>query len=806
MVFKQGVGIQVFMKLKFTRKIVSARLQSVPEWNRIFCALCIMKYLFIFGDEYIHQYKMKKTITVLLILLCFCLQAQQVSFDDYRPLECEGTIPADFFFRHTDLLVQAQKPAPGGVKQREDKTREAFWVSSNFYLRELLSSGKVLFGDPVSRYVNNVADTLLKDFPELRKELRFYVTRSYVVNAFSTDHGIIFVNLGLIAQLENEAQLAYALAHEIVHYVKKHNMELFLEADKINRNSRVLNKMDYEDKLFAMNYRSKEAETEADREGLQTYFVNSDYSLSGMTKLFDVLLYSYLPFDEVDFDKSMFEMSFFTFPDDYMLDSTSAIDADKYFTDDSGDHPSLQKRVAEAEQLLASIDKSGRKDFCLPHQTFVEIRNIARFECLRLRILSGDYYYAVYDAFLLKREFPESRYLNFAVTAVLYNLTKYRNAQESVELQSFRKIQGAAQKVYYFFYKLSRKELNTLALGYAWRIYQKYPTDQYLKLVCNDLASDLVKIHELDSRYFYSKPRQEPAQITAEDPQTNADTTQSKYDKIKRQKQNRKSPAGDEYFLRYAFVDLMNDANFVDMLKQYEEEFKAEQENSAKYPVLNPFGQIQPRTRMKKCKNNCIERIVLADPYYLQFDSRKQDEVYYNDTEKKNVRLNQIVLSNAARINLTVTLIDPGQINASDVTQLNHLALMNDYIRERFNNSEVTLVPYETNRMNDVMLHYNTPYLGWMGVLSARISKASALYGYIWLTIIPYTMPYGIYKLAAPRYYSYYYNVLFDTRNGKAISWQASRSEGQFRTDILNQKIYDSFYQIKRLPGNVQEK
>ena len=51
-----------------------------------------------------------------------------------------------------------------------------------------------------------------EDNQSLLDEVRIYVTKSPYVNAFSTDQGVIMINIGLIAQLENEAQLAYAVA------------------------------------------------------------------------------------------------------------------------------------------------------------------------------------------------------------------------------------------------------------------------------------------------------------------------------------------------------------------------------------------------------------------------------------------------------------------------------------------------------------------------------------------------------------------------------------------------------------------
>jgi beta-barrel assembly-enhancing protease len=99
----------------------------------------------------------------------------------------------------------------------------------------MLRSGYVLFNDPLSEYVSAVADNLLKEDANLRKKLNFYVLRSSDVNAFATDQGAVLVTTGLLSQIENEAQLAFVLAHEITHFQRKHTLNLFMEVDRIDR-------------------------------------------------------------------------------------------------------------------------------------------------------------------------------------------------------------------------------------------------------------------------------------------------------------------------------------------------------------------------------------------------------------------------------------------------------------------------------------------------------------------------------------------------------------------------------------------
>ena len=82
-----------------------------------------------------------------------------------------------------------------------------------------------LVDDPrLQRYVNDVgfwvaAQSKRKDLP-----WRFGVIQSNGINAFAAPGGYVVVTLGLYQLLENEAQLAGVLAHEIAHVVRKHHL------------------------------------------------------------------------------------------------------------------------------------------------------------------------------------------------------------------------------------------------------------------------------------------------------------------------------------------------------------------------------------------------------------------------------------------------------------------------------------------------------------------------------------------------------------------------------------------------------
>ncbi len=76
--------------------------------------------------------------------------------------------------------------------------------------------------DPkVVRYVNLVGSAVARHASR-PLPYRFGVLKSDIVGAFALPGGYIFITQGAVAQMDNEAQLAGALGHEIVHTADRH--------------------------------------------------------------------------------------------------------------------------------------------------------------------------------------------------------------------------------------------------------------------------------------------------------------------------------------------------------------------------------------------------------------------------------------------------------------------------------------------------------------------------------------------------------------------------------------------------------
>ena len=242
-----------------------------------------------------------------LFLLCLCLSAaHSQNWDSYEPLASKGPIPKDFTEAYTNKYERERERISNDKGHKARKTEDNFYRRSEFFINDYLVSGNVVFGDTISRYCEEILDELLKDKPSLRQKLRVYTAKSPNVNAFATASGIILINTGLLAEVENEAQLASILAHEIIHFEENHVLSQYVEEERIRNGEDLYRGSDYSDKLTALSTYSKAQELEADKEGYNRYFKNSGYSQQAPLFVMDVLQYSYLPFDELRFEPSVF--------------------------------------------------------------------------------------------------------------------------------------------------------------------------------------------------------------------------------------------------------------------------------------------------------------------------------------------------------------------------------------------------------------------------------------------------------------------------------------------------------------------
>jgi len=174
-----------------------------------------------------------------------------------------------------------------GKTSIEEETRIGRQVSG-----DLLGVAPLVKDDTLQKYVNTVGRWVAAQSNRPELNWHFGVIESDDINAFSAPGGYVFLTKGLYKRLNNEAELAGVLAHEVAHVSKKHHLELLKKTQMISALTQTVGKeMKGSDQAVQnmigngaeMMARGldKEAEFEADRIGA-VYAARSGYDAWGL--------------------------------------------------------------------------------------------------------------------------------------------------------------------------------------------------------------------------------------------------------------------------------------------------------------------------------------------------------------------------------------------------------------------------------------------------------------------------------------------------------------------------------------------
>ncbi|MBE0641698.1 MAG: M48 family metallopeptidase, partial [Bacteroidales bacterium] len=422
-------------------------------------------------------------LAILLIILAGSSGAQ--TLDDFSSLHGNPNLPPAILQIAgnfpAERLAHCQSPDGQSFKS---KVLKDYARGNEAALRQIIRSGRLLTGDTVSQYLADILDVLLADEPVLRRELSVYAFRSTAVNAAMMPGGILFINLGLIANTTSEAEIAVVMAHEIIHYLECHSMDLFLD-----RLKRKWDQSGYVYDYLEYHSRSREQEFEADMKGITQYYLKTKYSVDAVRKAFLMLQYADLPFDELPLTRQEVEGPEFRLSDSYYIGNFNPIESKGMYTDTLSTHPNVEERARVIQGLLDGETEEGRAAFILPEARFRYIRDLCRFECINQFLVDGDYVDAWYNARILQREYPGHPLLKQARAAALYGISRSKFHGQLSNLPDLGEAQGAIHSAVHFFHKISVKEINLLALRETWSAYAADQGNEYLGSILKKLCS-----------------------------------------------------------------------------------------------------------------------------------------------------------------------------------------------------------------------------------------------------------------------------------------------------------------------------
>jgi beta-barrel assembly-enhancing protease len=417
-------------------------------------------------------------ISVLALLVSFSSFSQK-DFNNYQTLLSQGEMPLDFKSSVADKVAQDLLRTDLSFPSKTEA--QAYWTEVHTELNDALYSGNIIYGDEISTYVRDVAANLLKNDHKLLKKLRFYTIKSNEVNAFSTAPGIIFVTTGLISQLSSEAQLAFILSHEIAHYEKNHSYNEYINLKKAGKIKR-------RDQVLKLSQFSKEQEFEADETAIKRYY-DLGYSREDLLGTFDILMYSYLPFDEIVFPNDYFNTEHLYIPVSRINKEIKEITAREDYDDNYHTHPNIKKRKEAIQLSLEKYSQWGKIHFILDEKTFREAVKTCRFEDVRTNLIQGNPFNALYSIFLLERMHPKNQYLEHMKAAAW--LSMQQTGHIIHERFENPKIEGESSKLSKFLKQAKRIELATIGLRVLYDLKKNYPDDAFIENIYNNYLKEL---------------------------------------------------------------------------------------------------------------------------------------------------------------------------------------------------------------------------------------------------------------------------------------------------------------------------
>ena len=237
-------------------------------------------------------------------------------------------------------------------------------------------STRVIMSSRAGTYLNELKAKILKDYPSINELIKIYIADDVTLNAFATVDNHIYINVGLLARIQTEGQLAFILCHEIMHIVNQHIIKETIvvrqTVDKIEKDN-LVNK----DEILQLQHHtvSQRNEFESDLDGYKL-FSKMDYNQSDAIDALELLKSAQVPIYEIPNDENYYfidSMMFSSMQTNPSNESYSAyVQAQK--TDSLTTHPSVDQRIIALSKIIIKDSSYTVKSPAI----FEEVRTAAR--------------------------------------------------------------------------------------------------------------------------------------------------------------------------------------------------------------------------------------------------------------------------------------------------------------------------------------------------------------------------------------------------------------------------------------------
>ena len=722
-----------------------------------------------------------------------------IDFNVYKGLKCEGEMPADFKETSVSKAMRAEAAVLDKDIQRSEKSQESeHAIRSVFGVDEILMSGRVLYGDPLTHFVEAVAERLLKanEREDLLNELRFYVLKSQEVNAYATSNGVVMVTVGLLSRIENESQLAFILAHEIQHYTQKHSLQLYKQ--RIGQEKQK-GKRDQDESLKSLYQFSKDHEMEADEKGFQM-MLRSGYDLVEGVFVFDMLKYGDYPFLELKLSLDSFEHDAYVLPktlkDAVKMKVEAADIEDQKFLVAQGDdenktHPSLDRRVVRLRDMIDGEPKKTKAFFLVGEDRFKEMQKVARHELLLIYERRADFGELFYLTHVMRRLYGESLFLDQLEAMSLYGLLLHKSKEHDLDRYgcNVAESRGDWRPVIVGIREMDLRSFGAFAAMRMWlissRVKGRDPMMEQLGHGIFGLVQGACNFRLQD--FIDYLPAEEAAKLDSTTSKGEGGDGSLRNPRSRVARSRAANVVSGDYYMAIYYGMLNRDS-----LQGYLGRMRV-------FPVSAVTTEAKSKKNSKRFEGlKDFHHLVLMEPNvkYTTGNEEASNRDPFDEATKRE-ELVDYWLDGGDKLDVSLEIIPSSTGVAGISTDLiNRQMLINDYMMERINNDTQSMVLYHSQFIGEAMGGEGNRYLAYTSVESTLLRRKFKVSNLLICCLLYPVLPYYLYyQLGSDRTWEEFL-LVYDVKDGKLIKVKEEEFTHRWRSDFAQSRVFNQMYYL----------
>ncbi|RXM52140.1 peptidase M48 [Chryseobacterium sp. CH25] len=376
---------------------------------------------------------MKNMTRKLIVLMCFLLSVAGIS-QTYKAIDTADYLQRKEFLKNfttnnENLIKGLRAQYSGRTGSEMSKMYKEFGTE----FENQVKNKDFVFKSEFDIVIKSLVERLRKNNPKVSRDLKILIAKDNTPNAYCLADGTFVINMGLYNWMDNEAQLAGVISHELGHKIEEHTLKSVLnivEQNKIDkstvqnikettdRRSQGRNEKAFDilkNRIYKKSIEKRQLEMQADSLGY-VIFKNSDFKKSefvnGLQKIqtFDTISPREL---KIETYKKLFDLPKQAFKEKWMKKEDFSLYnynfyKEKLNKDSVASHPEMVHRIERLKKVFPELNTSA--DTEKPSDAYLALKKMARMEILPNYFHSEDYGLGIYVAMQFLQDGEEEKY------------------------------------------------------------------------------------------------------------------------------------------------------------------------------------------------------------------------------------------------------------------------------------------------------------------------------------------------------------------------------------------------------------